>query len=72
MQLHTLANNPRTFLRCIKLPQTMVNLALTSLQFKLIKIWARVIPRARAIIFQLAEVAVTGSMVRTIVAAIPR
>jgi len=44
----------------------------TSLQLKLIKIGARVVRHARAITFQLAEVAVTGSMVRAILAAIRR
>jgi len=45
------------------------NLA-TFLQLKLIKIGARVIRHARAITFQLAEVAVTATMVRAILAAI--
>ena len=45
---------------------------LTSLQLKLIKIGARVVRHARAITFQLAEVAVTGPMVRIILAAIRR
>jgi hypothetical protein len=42
------------------------------LQLKLIKIGARVVRHARAIAFQLAEVAVTGAMVRAILAAIHR
>jgi hypothetical protein len=46
--------------------------SLTSLQLKLIKIGARVVRPARAITFQLAEVAVTGPMVRAILAAIRR
>ena len=44
----------------------------TSLQLKLIKIGARMVRHARAITFQLAEVAVTGPMVRAILAAIRR
>jgi regulation of enolase protein 1 (concanavalin A-like superfamily) len=48
----------------------MADWSLTSLQLKLIKIGARVVRHARAITFQLAEVAVTGPMVRTILAAI--
>ncbi|MDA0720604.1 MAG: transposase, partial [Proteobacteria bacterium] len=44
----------------------------TSLQLKLIKIGARVVRHARAITFQLAEVTVTGPMVRAILAAIRR
>ncbi|MDN8949382.1 transposase, partial [Staphylococcus aureus] len=46
--------------------------SLTSLQLKLIKIGARVVRHARTITFQLAEVAVTGTMVRAILAAIRR
>ena len=46
--------------------------SLTSLQLKLIKIGARVVRHARAITFQLAEVAVTGPMVRAILATIRR
>ena len=59
-----------TFLCCIKLPEAMADWSLTSLQRKLIKIRARVVRHARAITFQLAEVAVTGPMVRAILVAI--
>ena len=59
-------------LRCIELPEAMADWSLTSLQLKLIKIGARVVRHARAITFQLAEVAVTGPMVRAILAAIRR
>ena len=45
---------------------------LSSSELKLIKIGARVVRHARAITFQLAEVAVTGPMVRAILAAIRR
>jgi hypothetical protein len=45
---------------------------LTSLRLKLIKIGARIVHHAPAITFQLAEVAVTGAMVRAILAAIRR
>jgi len=50
----------------------MADWSLSSLQLKLIKIGARVVRHARAITFQLAEVAVTGPMVRAIFAAIRR
>ena len=70
LQLHALAYNLATFLRCIDLPEAMANWSLTSLQLKLIKIGARVVRHARAITFQLGEVAVTGPMVRAILAAI--
>jgi hypothetical protein len=72
LQLHALAYNLATFLRCIELPEEMAHWSLTSLQLKLIKIGARVVCNARAITFQLAEVAVTGQMVRAILAAIRR
>jgi len=50
----------------------MADWSLTSLQLKLIKIGARAVRHARAITFQLAEVAVTGPMVRAILTAIHR
>jgi hypothetical protein len=43
-----------------------------TLQLKLIEIGARIVRHARAITFQLAEVAVTGVMVRAILVAIRR
>ena len=72
LQLHALAYNLANFLRCIELPEAMSDWSPTSLQLKLIKIGARVVRHARAITFQLAEVAVTGTMVRAILAAIRR
>jgi hypothetical protein len=56
----------------IELPEAMADRSLTSLQLKLIKIGARVVRLARVITFQVAEVAVTGAMVRAILAAIRR
>ena len=44
LQLHALAYNLATFLRCIDLPEAMANWSLTSLQLKLIKMGARVPP----------------------------
>ena len=70
LQLHALAYNLSIFLRCIKLPEAMADWPLTSLQLKLIKVEARVVRHARAITFQLVEVAVTGPVVRAILAAI--
>ena len=74
LQRHALAYNLATFLRCIELPEAMADWSLGSLQLKLNKIGARVVrhARARAITFQLAEVAITGPMVRAIHAAIRR
>lgn len=61
-----------TFLRCIDLPDAMADWLLTSLQLTLIKIGGRVVRHARAITLQLAEVAVTGQILRAILAAIRR
>lgn len=72
LQLHALTYNLATFLLCIKLPKAMADWSLTSLQLKLIKIGARVVRHARTITFQPAEVAVTGPMVRAIIATIRR
>ena len=72
LQLHALAYNLATFLRCIALPEEMTDWSLTSLQLKLIKIGARVVRHSRAITFQLPEVTVTGPMVCAILAAIRR
>ena len=58
--------NPR------KNPKGIANWSLTSLQLKLITIGARVVRHARTITFQLAEVAITGAMVRAILTAIHR
>ena len=55
LQLHALAYNMATFLRCLELPEAMADWSLTSLQLKLIKIGARVVRHARAITFQLTE-----------------
>lgn len=70
--MHALAYNLATFWRCIELPEEMAQWSLTNLQLKLIEIGARVVRHARAITFQLAEVALTGPMVRPILAAIHR
>ena len=67
-----MAYNLGVFLQGTDLPEQIADWSLTSLQLKLIKIGARVVRHARAITFQLAEVAVTGPMVRAILAAIRR
>ncbi|WP_371061395.1 IS1380 family transposase [Rhodosalinus sp. 5P4] len=72
LQLHALAYNLATFLRAVALPEEMADWSLTSLQLKLIKTGARVVRHARAITFQLSEAAVSGPMVRAILAAIHR
>ncbi len=64
--------NSATLLRCIDLPEAMADWSLTSLKLNLDKIGARVVRHARAITFQLAEVAVTGPMMPAILATIHR
>jgi hypothetical protein len=76
IRLHDAAHRPEgtqqpaTFLRCIELPEAIANWSLTSRQLKLIKFGPGVLRHARAITFQLVEVAVTGAVVRAILSAI--
>jgi regulation of enolase protein 1 (concanavalin A-like superfamily) len=72
LQLHALAYNLGVFLQGTDLPEEMADWSLTSLQTRLIKIGARVVRHARAITFQLAEVAVTGDLFNRILATIHR
>jgi hypothetical protein len=71
LQLHALAYNLGVFLQGIGLPEELANWSLSSIQTQLIKIGARVVRHARAITFQLAEVAVSGDLLNRILAAIP-
>ena len=70
LQLHALAYNLTAALHRIELPEKMKKWSLGTLQLKLIKIGARLVRHARAFTFQLAEVAVTGSMINSILEAI--
>jgi hypothetical protein len=70
LQLHALAYNLGVFLQKADLPEEMADWSLTSLQTRLIKIGARVVRHARAITFQLAEVAVSGDLFHRILTAI--
>ena len=72
LQLHALAYNLGVFLQGTDLPEEMADWSLTSLQTRLIKIGARVVRHARAIIFQLAEVTVNGDLFTRIIGAIHR
>lgn len=72
LQLHALAYNLAVFLANVGLPEPMADWSLTSLRVNLIQIGARVVRHARAITFQLAEVAVPGPMVRAVITAIHR
>lgn len=70
LQLHALAYNLGSFLKRAELPEEIADWSLTSIQSRLIKIGARVVRHARRITFQLAEVAVSGSVFGQILAAI--
>ena len=72
LQLHALAYNMMAFVQAIDLPEPMADWSLSSLQVKLIKIGARMVRHARTVTFQLAEVAVSASMVKAIFASIHR
>jgi len=72
LQLHALAYNLGVFLQGADLPEEVAEWSLTSLQTRLIKIGARVVRHARAIKFQLAEVAASGDRFRLILTAIQR
>jgi len=72
LQLHALAYNLGVFLQGADLPEEIADWSLTSLQTRLIKIGARVVRHARAITFQLAEVAVCGDLFNRILMAIHR
>jgi len=54
LQLHALAYNLATFLRCIKLPKALADWSLTSLQLKLINTGECMVRHARAVTSQLA------------------
>ena len=71
--LHALACNLATLPHAASNdPEAIADGSLTSLQPKPVKTGARVVGHARAITFQLAEVAVTGPMVRASLTAIRR
>ncbi len=72
LQLHALAYNLGVFLQVNDLAEEMADWSLTSLQTRLIKIGARVGRHARAVTFQLAEVAVSGELFTRILSAIHR
>jgi hypothetical protein len=72
LQLHALAYNLGMFLQTAELPDEVASWSLTSLQTRLIKIGARVVRHARAITFQLAEVAIPRDFFHRILQAIHR
>jgi hypothetical protein len=66
LQLFVLAYNLGNFLRQAVLPRAVRHWTLTTLREKLIKIGAKVVRHARQVIFQMAEVAVSRELFRTI------
>jgi hypothetical protein len=72
LQLHVLAYNLGNFLRRIALPASVKHWTLTTLRDKLIKIGAKTVRHARYITFQLAEVAISRQLYRTILKRIRR
>ena len=62
----------RSFLRRLALPRSVQTWTLTTLREKLIKIGAKVVHHARAVTFQLAEVAVPRELFAAILARIGR
>ena len=66
LQLHVLAYNLGNFLRRLALPPSVKQWSLTTLRDKLIKIGAKVVPHARYVTLQLAEVAAPRRLYRAI------
>jgi hypothetical protein len=62
LQLFTLAYNLGNFLRQLALPRMVKHWSLTTLREKLIKIGAKVVSHAKAVTFQMAELAVPRSL----------
>ena len=72
LQLFALAYNLGNFLRQLALPRSVRTWTLTTLREKLIKIGAKVVHHARAVTFQLAEVAVPRALFAAILDRIGR
>jgi hypothetical protein len=72
LQLFALAYNLGNFLRRLALPVGVKHWSLTTLREKLIKIGAKVVSKARYVVFQMAEVAVPRKVFRLILERIRR
>jgi hypothetical protein len=72
LQLFALAYNLGNFLRQLTLPLSVRTWTLTTLREKLIKIGAKVVRHAKAVTFQLAEVAVPRALFAAILGRIGR
>ncbi len=72
LQLFALAYNLGNFLRRSALPKKIKDWSFRTLQTKLIKIGAKVVKRSRYVIFQMAEVLVSKSLLHEILERIHR
>ena len=72
LQLFALAYNLGNFLRRLALPRSVKHWSLTTLREKLIKIGAKVVTHARYVTFQMAEVAISRRLFKTILRRISR
>jgi hypothetical protein len=72
LALFVLAYNLGNFMRRFALPSQVAHWSLTSIQLKLIKIGARIVSHSRMTIFQMAEVAVSEKLFRSILSRIHR
>jgi Transposase DDE domain group 1 len=72
LQLFALAYNLGNFLRQLALPRSVRTWTLTTLREKLIKIGAKVVRHAKAVTFQIAEVAVPRALFAAILGRIGR
>jgi hypothetical protein len=66
LQLHALAYNLANLMRTLALPEEVEHWSLTTLRENLVKIGARIVRHGRYVVFQLAEVAVPGSLFASI------
>lgn len=72
LQLFALAYNLGNFLRRLALPPSIKHWSMTTLREKLIKIGAKVVTHARYVAFQMAEVAISRQLFKTILRRISR
>jgi hypothetical protein len=70
LQRHALAYNLGNFLRTLALPDAVRQWSMTTLRERLVKIGARIVRHGRSITFQMAEVMVSRSLFRRILAAV--
>lgn len=72
LALFVLAYNLGNFLRCFALPKDVSHWSISSIQLKLIKAGARIVSHSRITIFQMAEVAVSEKLLRSMLSRIHR